>query len=104
MARPRPSARAPRPTAAASEADPTALAPVLEPEGRALLDSLGEHRDADALAVSSRLRAAGHPPERVAAVLTQAGLRARAVPRLGPDARGMLFTRDGLEQDRKSVV
>ena len=104
MARPRPSARAPRPTAAASEADPTALAPVLEPEGRALLDSLGEHRAADALAVSSRLRAAGHPPERVAAVLTQADLRARAVPRLGPDARGMLFTRDGLEQATRPVV
>ena len=40
MARPRPASRPPRPTAAASEADATALAPVLEPEGRALLDSL----------------------------------------------------------------
>ncbi|MBN6829319.1 SAM-dependent methyltransferase, partial [Micrococcus luteus] len=53
MARPRPASRPPRPTAAASEADATALAPVLEPEGRALLDSLAGYREADALAVSS---------------------------------------------------
>lgn len=37
-------------------------------------------------------------------MLTQADLRARAVPRLGPDARGMLFTRDGLEQATRPVV
>lgn len=98
MARPRPASRSPRPTAAASEADATALAPVLEAEGRALLDSLAGYREADALAVSSRLRAAGHPPERVAAALTQAALRSRAEARLGPEARRMLFTRDGLEQ------
>lgn len=104
MARPRPASRPPRPTAAASEADATALAPVLEPEGRALLDSLAGYREADALAVSSRLRAAGHPPERVAAALTQAALRSRAEVRLGRQARRMLFTRDGLEQATRPLV
>ena len=46
MARPRPASRPPRPTAAASEADATALAPVLELGGRALRDSLAGYREA----------------------------------------------------------
>lgn len=98
------SAPAPRPTAAASSADATALAPVLDPAGRALLDSLRPEGAADPLAASSRLRSAGHPAETVAAVLTQLSLRARAAAKLGPHAQDMLLTRDGLEQATRLPV
>lgn len=52
----------------------------------------------DAVALVSRLRRAGHPPARVAAVLTQYRLRRRAVAKFGPFAERMLFTEAGLEQ------
>ncbi|WP_298711623.1 THUMP-like domain-containing protein [uncultured Micrococcus sp.] len=96
--------RAPGPRAADSATDPTHLGPVLEPEGRALLDALGDVSGQDPLALSSRLRAEGHPPERVAAVLTQAGLRAKGRARLGDDVDRLLLTRDGLEQATRPVV
>jgi SAM-dependent methyltransferase len=92
------------PSAAASSADATALAPVLEPAGRMLLDSLRPEEAADPLAASSRLRAAGHPAETVAAVLTQLSLRAKAAAKLGPHAQDMLLTRDGLEQATRLPV
>lgn len=52
----------------------------------------------DAVALVARLRRAGHPPARVAAVLTQYRLRRRAVAKFGPFAERMLFTEAGLEQ------
>lgn len=52
----------------------------------------------DAVTLVSRLRRAGHPPARVAAVLTQYRLRRRAVAKFGPFAERMLFTEAGLEQ------
>ncbi|MDY6055826.1 class I SAM-dependent methyltransferase [Micrococcus sp.] len=102
----RPSRRTPAagPRAAESEADPTRLEPVLTSEGRALLDELGDVSGQDPLAVSTRLRALGHSADVVAAVLTQAGLRARARAKLGEDAAGLLLTRDGLEQATRPVV
>jgi hypothetical protein len=74
------------------------LAPLLTAEGWALLNSLGPYREDDALAISARLRKAGHSPELVAAVLSQARLRSRAEAKFGEFAGHMLFTRAGLEQ------
>lgn len=58
----------------------------------------------DPLAAASALRAAGFAPDLAAAALTQATLRRRAVPKFGPDAGRMFFTRAGLEQATRSVV
>lgn len=72
---------------------------MLTPEGLRLLDEVGPiSADADVVRIVSRLRAAGHPPELVAAVLTQARLRTRARARFHEFADRMLFTPDGLEQ------
>ncbi|WP_077489931.1 class I SAM-dependent methyltransferase [Sinomonas mesophila] len=80
------------------------LAPLLTPEGWALLNSLGPYREEDALALGSRLRKEGHSPELVAAVLSQARLRARAAVKFGEFASQMLFTRAGLEQATRLSV
>lgn len=77
---------------------PEQLAPLLTPEGWALVNSLGPYREEDALALSTRMRKAGHSPELVAAVLSQARLRVRAEAKFGEFASRMLFTRAGLEQ------
>jgi hypothetical protein len=77
------------------------LAPVLSPEGFALLNSVpegGAATDAAALELNLRLRREGHSPELVTAVVHQARLRARAAEKLGPFAAHMLLTRAGLEQ------
>jgi hypothetical protein len=75
------------------------LRALLTPVGLRLLDDAGEvATTADAAAAVGRLRAAGHPPELVAAVVTQARLRTRARAKFGDFASGMLFTRAGLEQ------
>ena len=72
---------------------------LLTPEGLRLLDEVGPvEASADVVRIVSRLRAAGHSPELVAAVLEQARLRARARAKFGDFAGRMLFTRDGLEQ------
>lgn len=97
-------------TAASSAPDDTVLAPVLTPEGWELLTAVGAevgpagYRESEALALSSRLRAAGHAPELVSAVLTQLKLRDRAADKLGPFAQTMLFTRAGLEQATRMSV
>jgi SAM-dependent methyltransferase len=54
--------------------------------------------------VVSRLRAAGHDPQLVATVLTQARLRAKAATKFGDFAGSMLFTADGLEQATRPAV
>ncbi|MBX3195565.1 MAG: SAM-dependent methyltransferase [Microbacteriaceae bacterium] len=75
------------------------LRALLTPEGLRLLDEVGTIDDStDVVRAVSRLRAAGHSPILVAAVLGQARLRARAVPKFGDFASRMLFTPDGLEQ------
>lgn len=75
------------------------LTALLTPEGLRLLDALPAMESAgDVARTVTRLRKDGHAPDLVAAVVTQARLRARAVTKFGPFAERMLFTRAGLEQ------
>ncbi|MFM6971440.1 MAG: THUMP-like domain-containing protein, partial [Rhodoluna sp.] len=59
---------------------------------------------ADVVKLVTSLRAAGHDPGLVAAVLTQAKLRRRAQAKFGPFADRMLFTEAGLEQASRLSV
>lgn len=75
------------------------LTALLTPEGLRLLDDLGLiESTAEVARAVSRLRAAGHSPELVSAVVGQAHLRAKATGKFGEFAHRMLFTRAGLEQ------
>jgi hypothetical protein len=74
------------------------------PEGQELLRSLPSLAGQPELAVQTRLRAAGHPPELVSAALAQQALRERARAKFGDFAFGMLFTPDGLEQATRLEV
>lgn len=75
------------------------LTALLTAEGLTLLDELGPLTTTDEAARAvSRLRAAGHSPDLVAAVVGQARLRVKAGAKFGPFAERMLFTRAGLEQ------
>lgn len=79
--------------------DTAELRELLTPEALRLLDALpATDSSTDALALVTQLRREGHPPARVAAVLTQYRLRRRAVSKFGPFAERMLFTEAGLEQ------
>jgi hypothetical protein len=79
--------------------DVAELRALLSPEGLRLLDEVGPIASTqDVVATVSRLRAAGHPGDVVAAVLGQARLRAKAVAKFGDFASRMLFTPEGLEQ------
>ncbi|MGY5764045.1 THUMP-like domain-containing protein [Brachybacterium sp. DNPG3] len=75
-----------------------AIEPVLHPGGWSLLNSLPPYEEKDALRRGAALRAAGHSPELVSAVLTQSRLRAKGSDKFGEFARNMLFTPHGLEQ------
>ncbi|MGC0375448.1 THUMP-like domain-containing protein [Streptomyces sp. SAI-229] len=80
------------------------LAPLLTPEGRALLDEVRDTDPAHELAVATRLRRE-HPAGLVSAALGQARLRQRAVAKFGAeDARRMFFTPDGVEQSTRASV
>ncbi|MEU0970203.1 class I SAM-dependent methyltransferase [Streptomyces sp. NPDC005917] len=80
------------------------LAPLLTPEGRALLAEVRGTAPADELAVATRLRRE-HPAELVSAALTQARLRQRAVAKFGDaDADRMFFTPNGVEQSTRASV
>ncbi|WP_327718852.1 class I SAM-dependent methyltransferase [Streptomyces sp. NBC_00490] len=80
------------------------LAPLLTPEGRALLDSVRDTAPADELAVATRLRRE-HPAELVSAALGQARLRQRAAVKFGAeDAGRMFFTPNGVEQSTRASV
>lgn len=75
------------------------LTALLTPGGLTLLDEVGPLTTTDEAARAvSRLRAAGHSPDLVAAVVSQARLRVKAGAKFGPFADRMLFTRAGLEQ------
>ncbi|MEV4736005.1 MULTISPECIES: class I SAM-dependent methyltransferase [unclassified Microbacterium] len=77
----------------------TELRALLTPEGLDLLDALGPVDGvADVARSVSRLRAAGHAPDLVSAVVGQAHLRSKAAAKFGDFAARMLFTRSGLEQ------
>ncbi|GHI05559.1 methyltransferase [Streptomyces cellostaticus] len=80
------------------------LAPLLTPEGRALLDEVRDTDPAQELAVATRLRRE-HPAELVSAALGQARLRQRAAAKFGTeDARRMFFTPNGVEQSTRASV
>jgi SAM-dependent methyltransferase len=80
------------------------LAPLLTPEGRALLDEVRGTDPADELAVATRLRRS-HPADLVSAALGQARLRQRAVAKFGAeDAGRMFFTPEGVEQSTRASV
>ena len=75
------------------------LTALLTHDGLALLDEVGAiESSADVARSVSRLRAAGHSPDLVSAVVGQAHLRVRAKAKFGEFAERMLFTRAGLEQ------
>jgi len=81
------------------------LTALLTPDGLSLLDELGPVvSTADAARAVSRLRAAGHSPDLVSAVVGQAHLRAKATAKFGDFAARMLFTRAGLEQATRLPV
>lgn len=54
--------------------------------------------------IGGTLRSAGTDPSLIAAALTVTGLRAKAVPKFGPDAGRMFFTQAGLEQASRLPV
>ncbi|TFB17274.1 class I SAM-dependent methyltransferase [Microbacterium sp. 3H14] len=75
------------------------LRALLTPAGLELLDAVGTvGSSADVARAVSRLRAAGHSPDLVSAVVGQAHLRSKASAKFGPFAGRMLFTRAGMEQ------
>lgn len=70
-------------------------------EAAALLSSIDDA--ADPLALSTRLRAQGHAPDLVAAVITQATLRGRGRAKW-PDADELVLTPDGVEQATRAEL
>ncbi|GAA4196481.1 50S ribosomal protein L11 methyltransferase [Microbacterium oryzae] len=78
---------------------------LLTSEGLALLDALDPvETTADVARAVSRLRAEGHSPDLVSAVVGQSRLRLRAEAKFGPFASRMLFTRAGVEQATRMAV
>ncbi|HRP99039.1 MAG TPA: class I SAM-dependent methyltransferase [Terrimesophilobacter sp.] len=81
------------------------LVQLLSPEGLRLLDELPDYGEVtDVVGAVSRLRAAGHAPALVAAVMSQSRLRRRARNKFGEFAERMLFTEAGLEQSTRLTV
>lgn len=81
------------------------LRQLLTAEGLRLLDATPPVESADDVARAvSRLRAAGHSPALVSAVVGQARLRVRARAKFSEFADRMLFTRAGLEQATRLTV
>jgi SAM-dependent methyltransferase len=74
--------------------------------GAALLAETAELGIADGqvLGTATALRAAGHPPELVAAAIQTVQLRVRGEAKFGPDAHAMFFTPAGVEQATRSSV
>ena len=77
---------------------------LLSPEGQALLGDLVIDSKLDVVKTISRLRAKGHDAGLVAAALSQAKLRSRAISKFGEFASKMFFTEDGLEQASRLQV
>jgi SAM-dependent methyltransferase len=75
---------------------------LLTDDGQRLLDR-AEDASEDPLGATTQLRR-GAEPEHVAAAITQAALRRRAVPKFGDLARVMYFTPEGLEQATRLPV
>lgn len=83
---------------------PDEFAKLLSPEASVLLSEIVVDSKLDVVKTVSRLRAAGHEAGTVAAVLSQAKLRARGIAKFGEFAKNMLFTEDGLEQASRLIV
>lgn len=77
---------------------------LLSAEGQSLLAEVALDSKLDVVKTVSRLRASGVDAGLVAAVLSQAKLRNRAVAKFGEFASRMFFTEDGLEQASRLVV
>lgn len=78
---------------------------LLSPQALTLLTQVGPlDSKADVLAIISNLRAKGHSPSLVTAVINQARLRHRARSKFGEFADSMLFTEAGLEQATRLPV
>ena len=102
---PRPAGVVPSGRVQAYPVDLAAFQELHSPRGRRLLaeaTSLGVETDT-LFATATTLRRT-HPPELVAAALTQVRLRATARTRFGPDADRMFFTPEGLQQATRPVV
>ncbi len=84
--------------------DSDGISALLTEQGWALLESLPPYDEHLALALGEQLRRDGHPPDLVAAALTQSRLRAGARAKFGAFADGMLFTPTGLEQATRFAV
>ncbi|MEO8851233.1 MAG: methyltransferase domain-containing protein [Allobranchiibius sp.] len=84
--------------------DPALVHRLASGEGWGLLQALPPYDASTAMSLGTRLRGEGFAPDLVAAALTQSELRARAEVKFGAAARGMLFTRDGLEQATRGVI
>ena len=86
--------------------DSTELTALLTPDGLRLLDetTAAVASSDDVARLVSRLRAAGHSPDLVSAVVGQARLRSRAKVKFAEFAERMLFTRAGLEQATRLAV
>lgn len=83
------------------------IALVLDPPGADFLaewDARPERHSMSAFEFNAALRAQGASPEVAAAVITQCELRDRAEAKLGPLARRLIFTRDGIEQATRLTV
>ncbi|WP_291045659.1 class I SAM-dependent methyltransferase [Herbiconiux sp.] len=78
--------------------DSAELSHLFTAEGLRLVDELPPYSSLDPVAQVSALRKAGHPPELVTAVLTQARLREKAAAKFGDFASRLLYTQAGLEQ------
>lgn len=78
---------------------------LFRPEALRLLAELPQDAAAtDVVREVSRLRAAGHEPDVVAAVMTQRRLRLKAASKFGEHAERCLFTDAGLQQATRLVV
>ena len=79
--------------------NPEHLRALLTTDGLHLLEEVGPLASTGAATEAvTRLRRAGHDPQLVAAVVTQARLRERAIAKFGEFASRMLFTDAGLQQ------
>lgn len=77
---------------------------LMTPDGLSLLAETRFDAKSDVVKLVSDLRAKGHSPAVVAAVLSQARLRRRAAAKFGEFANRMLFTESGLEQASRLKV
>ena len=84
--------------------DPATFEQLLTPAGQKLLAEVGARAGAETdLALGTSLRR-DHPPELVAAAVTQHQLRAKARGKLGDGAARMYLTPDALEQATRASV